>query len=68
MSQNTAGSRPEKLSITEAAKMVKLEDFKTIHQKPCVRESLLAGIAGGFGVGGLRLIFGSTSPFSPNYT
>jgi hypothetical protein len=37
---------------------VRLEDFKQVHMYPCVRESLLMGIGGGFGVGGVRALWG----------
>ena len=58
--QNTAGRRPPSVSLGDAAKTVKVEDFKNIHTYPCVRESLLTGIGGGFAVGGTRMLFGST--------
>ncbi|KAI9677773.1 MAG: hypothetical protein M1829_002545 [Trizodia sp. TS-e1964] len=54
------GGRPTNLSIIEAAKTIKLEDFKEVHKKPCVRNALLAGILGGFGVGGVRGILGAS--------
>ena len=34
---------------------------------PCVRESLLMGIGGGFGVGGVRALLGGTSLPVPSY-
>jgi hypothetical protein len=37
---------------------VRLEDFKQVHMYPCVRESFLMGIGGGFGVGGARALWG----------
>ena len=43
---------------SQALKTVKLEDFKTIHQKPCVRDALLTGICVGFGAGGVRATLG----------
>lgn len=58
--QNTAGRRPPNVSLTEAAKTVRAEDFKNIHNYPCVREALLTSIGGGFAVGGTRMLFGST--------
>lgn len=56
--QNTAGGRPQKVSFDEALKTVRVEDFKTIHQNPCVRESLLTAIGAGFVVGAGRAVFG----------
>jgi cytochrome c oxidase assembly protein subunit 20 len=55
---NTAGGREKVPSLTEAVKTVRLEDFKQVHMYPCVRESLLMGIGGGFGVGGVRALWG----------
>ncbi|KAG8529219.1 uncharacterized protein KY384_005854 [Bacidia gigantensis] len=55
---HTAGGKIEQPSISDALKSVKISDFKEIHKKPCVREALMIGIGGGFGVGGLRAIFG----------
>lgn len=57
--QNTAGGRPENPSLTEGIKTVRIEDFKQVHQYPCVRESLLTGIGGGFGMGAIRAVWGS---------
>ncbi|KFY43812.1 hypothetical protein V494_01806 [Pseudogymnoascus sp. VKM F-4513 (FW-928)] len=57
--QNSAGRRPQNVSLTEAAKTVRVEDFKNIHTYPCVREGLLTAIGGGFAVGGTRMLFGT---------
>jgi len=56
--QNTAGGRGKAPALTDAIKTVKLEDFKKVHMYPCVRESLLMGIGGGFGIGGIRALWG----------
>ena len=55
---NTAGGPPRDAKIIDAFKTIKLRDFKEVHTKPCARESLLTGIGAGFGVGGIRAIFG----------
>jgi len=55
---NTAGAHAEVPTLSEAVKTVRLEDFQQVHMYPCVRESLLNGIGGGFGIGGLRYLFG----------
>ncbi|TVY80626.1 Cytochrome c oxidase protein [Lachnellula suecica] len=55
---NTAGGRPQNPKLSEAVKTVRIEDFKQVHMYPCVRESLLTGIGGGFGVGAVRAIWG----------
>lgn len=60
---NTAGSKINNdYTLVDAIKTVRLEDFKQVHMYPCVRESLLTGIGAGFGVGGLRAIFGGELP------
>lgn len=58
--QNTAGGRERPPAITDAVKTIKLEDFKKVHMYPCVRESLLMGIGSGFGIGGIRALWGGT--------
>lgn len=40
---------------------VKLEDFKTFHRRPCVRDALLTGIVVGFSLGGVRASMGGES-------
>lgn len=56
---NTAGGIPREAGIIDAVRTVKLEEFKEVHKKPCVREALMTGIGAGFGVGGVRAIMGS---------
>ena len=55
---NTAGGKIESPSYIAALKSIKASDFTEIHKKPCVRDALMTGIGGGFGIGGLRAIFG----------
>ena len=57
-STNTAGGKVQEASIMDALRSLQPSDIKNVHQKPCVREALLTGIGGGFGVGGLRAIWG----------
>ncbi|EKD17670.1 hypothetical protein MBM_04039 [Drepanopeziza brunnea f. sp. 'multigermtubi' MB_m1] len=56
--QNTAGRHEQAPTLTSALKTVRLGDFKQVHMYPCVRESLLMGIGGAFGVGGVRAVWG----------
>lgn len=51
-------ARPNDYSVVDAVKAIEWGDFRTFHQNPCVRDALLTGIGVGFGVGGLRAIFG----------
>ncbi|KAI9797964.1 MAG: hypothetical protein M1833_005020 [Piccolia ochrophora] len=55
---NPAGVHSAELTFGEAAKSIKVEDFKTIHLRPCTRDSLLLGISSAFGVGGIRAVLG----------
>jgi cytochrome c oxidase assembly protein subunit 20 len=64
---NTAGAHAEVPTLSEAVKTVRLQDFQQVHMYPCVRESLLNGIGGGFGIGGLRLLFGGRNYQSSDY-
>lgn len=59
---NEYGTRPPAATVTDAVKSIALEDFKTVHMQPCVRNSLLYGIGTGFAFGGLRLVLGGTYP------
>ncbi|KAL7272627.1 hypothetical protein RUND412_004553 [Rhizina undulata] len=54
-------------SLTEGFKTVKLEDFKTVHMQPCVRQSLLYGIGSGFAFGGLKIVLGAPVPKAANW-
>jgi cytochrome c oxidase assembly protein subunit 20 len=56
--QNTEISNPEVSTLSEAAKSIRIEDFKKIHKYPCARDAFLTRIGGGFGIGGLRAMFG----------
>ncbi|KAJ9148527.1 hypothetical protein NKR23_g4940 [Pleurostoma richardsiae] len=54
-------------SVSEAAKSIKPADFLQIHQAPCVREGLIAGIGGGSAVGVLRYVLGAPVPKAANW-
>jgi len=58
---NTAGGKVRDASIADALKAVKVDDFKEIHKKPCVRDAFLPGIGASFAVGGIRAIMGGAS-------
>ena len=51
-------------SYFDAMRSIQLSDFQEVHKKPCVRDALLTGIGGGFGIGGVRAILGSMSTSS----
>ena len=61
---NTAGGRLKEASYFDALRSIQLSDFQEVHKKPCVRDALLTGIGGGFGIGGVRAILGSMSTSS----
>lgn len=48
------------ISFFHLVRSITLEEFLSIHKKPCVRDALLAGITGGFLVGGGRAALGGT--------
>lgn len=56
-SQHTAGGSAADVTLSDAAKTIKLEDFAAFPKKPCVRDSLLTGITAGFAVGSSRAIW-----------
>lgn len=58
--QNTAGVKVPEAGVIDALKSIKSNEFKEVHKKPCVRDALLTGIGGGFGIGGVRAIWGGT--------
>jgi cytochrome c oxidase assembly protein subunit 20 len=57
--QNTAGGKIEDFTIIDGVKSIRWASFKEFHKKPCVRDALLTGIAGGVAVGGLTAIWWS---------
>ncbi|KAF4627797.1 hypothetical protein G7Y89_g10357 [Cudoniella acicularis] len=65
--QNTAGGREKNPGLADAIKTVRVEDFKQVHMYPCVRESLLTGIGGGFAMGGVRALWGASVPKAANW-
>ncbi|KAH0360744.1 hypothetical protein KCU65_g9205, partial [Aureobasidium melanogenum] len=56
-SQHTAGGSAADVTLSDAAKTIKFEDFAAFPKKPCVRDSLLTGITAGFVVGSSRAIW-----------
>ncbi|KAF5521354.1 Cytochrome c oxidase assembly protein COX20 [Colletotrichum aenigma] len=61
----TAAQKPT--TAWEVVKNIKSEDFTTFAQAPCARDGLLTGIAAGFVVGGLRLVFKGTIGKASNW-
>lgn len=58
---NTAGGQVRSAGVLDALKTIKVDEFKEIHKKPCVRDAFLPGIGAGFAVGGIRAIMGGMS-------
>lgn len=56
--ENTAGGQTKDIGLGDALESIKAEDFSEIHKKPCVRDSFMTGIGSGFGIGGVRALFG----------
>lgn len=57
--ENTAGGQQQAITVADAARSIRLKEFKELHKKPCVRDAALTGIGTGFGVGGLAAVLGS---------
>ena len=52
------GKDPKDVSYSEVVGDVSMSELSSFYKKPCARESLLTGIGAGFGIGGVRAIFG----------
>lgn len=57
---NTAGGRTKQAGYFDALRSIQLSDFQEVHKKPCVRDALMTGIAGGFGISGVRAVLGAS--------
>lgn len=58
------GKDPKDISYSDVVGTVSMSEMTSLHKKPCARESLLTGIGLGFGVGGMRAVFGGISMIS----
>lgn len=56
------GKNPADVSYSEVVGNVSMSEMSTFHRAPCARESLLTGIGAGFGIGGVRGVFGGQFP------
>ena len=65
-SEHRTGPEMADLTITEVLQSMTVEDLKQLPRQPCVRDSLLAGILGGFVAGGGRAVLGGTVEADPN--
>ncbi|KAJ0386139.1 hypothetical protein COL922a_005049 [Colletotrichum nupharicola] len=65
--QEGAAAAQKPTTAWEVVKNIKSEDFTTFAQAPCARDGLLTGIAAGFVVGGLRLVFKGTIGKASNW-
>lgn len=61
---NTAGGRTRQAGYFDALRSIQLSDFQEVHKKPCVRDALMTGIAGGFGISGVRAVLGGLFIFT----
>lgn len=55
---NTAGGRVKEVTFWDGIKSINMNDVKSLHQIPCVRDAMLVGIGSGFLLGGGRMVFG----------
>ncbi|CCX33270.1 hypothetical protein FPQ18DRAFT_40070 [Pyronema domesticum] len=60
-------AREGQVGLDDAVKTITLDDFKKVHLQPCFREANLYGMGAGFGVGGLRFVFGGNVARSCNW-
>lgn len=63
---NSAGGKPKEITFMSYIKSLSMSDFTSFYKAPCARESLMAGIGTGFGVGGLRAVLGGKPASLPN--
>lgn len=52
------GKDPKDVSYSEVVGNVSLSEISSFYKAPCARESLMTGIGAGFGIGGVRAVFG----------
>jgi cytochrome c oxidase assembly protein subunit 20 len=55
------GKDPKDVSYSDVIGTVSVSEISSFYKKPCARESLLTGIGAGFGIGGVRAVFGGMS-------
>ncbi|KAI9884279.1 MAG: DNA polymerase epsilon catalytic subunit [Watsoniomyces obsoletus] len=55
------------MSVGEIFRSITWDEVKNFHKQVCVRDSLLAGILGGFVIGGGRAILGAPIPKAANW-
>ena len=58
------GKDPKDVSYSEVVGDVSMSQISSFYKAPCARESLLTGIGAGFGIGGIRGVFGGASQSS----
>ncbi|CAL5870200.1 uncharacterized protein PFLUO_LOCUS4435 [Penicillium psychrofluorescens] len=52
------GKSAKDANYSELVGNISLNELSNIHKTPCARDSLMTGIGAGFGIGGVRAIFG----------
>lgn len=57
------GKDPKDVSYSDVVGKLSVSEMASFHKAPCARESLLTGIGAGFGIGGVRAIFGGMYTF-----
>ncbi|KAF2234741.1 hypothetical protein EV356DRAFT_514879 [Viridothelium virens] len=65
--QNTAGGQVKPVSAVDAAKTIKLEDFREIHKKPCVRDTFLTSIPSSLAIGAVWAVLGAPVKKATNW-
>jgi cytochrome c oxidase assembly protein subunit 20 len=57
------GQDPKDVSYSDVVGTVSMSEISSFYKVPCARESLLTGIGAGFGIGGVRAVFGGMSMY-----
>ena len=52
------GKDPKDVSYSDVVGSLSVSEISSFYKAPCARESLLTGIGAGFGIGGIRGVFG----------
>lgn len=57
------GKDPKDVSYSEVIGNLSVSEMSSFYKAPCARESLMTGIGAGFGIGGVRAVFGGMYTF-----
>lgn len=61
------GKDPKDVSYSDVVGNLSVSEISSFYKAPCARESLLTGIGAGFGIGGVRAVFGGMYTFEQSF-